>query len=105
MSDVALGIIAAAIAGSGVWLGSILSARAATTASRKAGEHSLIDQLQEELTGYRLTADRRSTIQDERMTRLDGLVDGYRNYVHLLRAHIYSGKAPPPPTWPEDLPR
>jgi len=39
------------------------------------------------------------------MTRLDGLVDGYRSYVHILRAHIFDGKTPPPPEWPEDLPR
>ena len=105
MSDVALTVIAALIAVSGVWLGAILSARATSSAAKKAGENTLIDQLQEELTGYRLTADRRSTIQDERMTRLDGLVDGYRSYVHKLRAHIYEGKTPPPPEWPIDLPR
>lgn len=105
MSEWVMGLIAAAIGASGVWLGSILSSRVAGQVAKKAGENSLIDQLQEELTGYRLTTDRRSTIQDERMTRLDGLVDGYRSYVHILRAHIFDGKTPPPPEWPEDLPR
>jgi hypothetical protein len=105
MAEWLLGLIAAGIGASGVWLGSILSSRVAGQVAKKTGENSLIDQLQEELTGYRLTTDRRSTIQDERMTRLDGLVDGYRSYVHILRAHIFDGKTPPPPEWPEDLPR
>jgi hypothetical protein len=105
MPDLMLALIAAAIGAAGVLGGAFLSARATSNAAKRAGENSLIDQLQEELTGYRLTADRRSTIQDERMTRLDGLVDGYRSYVHVLRSHIFDGKTPPPPEWPEDLPR
>jgi len=96
-----IGLAVAIVGSGGVWLGAFSSGRAA----KKTGENVLIDQLQEELYRYRIAADARATAQDERMTRLDGLVDGYRSYVHVLRAHIYDGKNPPPPEWPESLPR
>lgn len=93
-------------------VGSILTNRVgkraaanAAIAAQKTGENALIDQLQEELGRYRSSNDARTTEQDARMTRLDGLVDGYRAYIHELRAHIYDRKDPPPPAWPAHLPR
>lgn len=102
LNNPALVAIAVAIVGSGgVWLGAISSGRAA----KKSGENSLIDQLQEELTAYRVEAGRRATIQDERMERLERNNDGYRAHIYELRAHIWDQKEPPPPEWPADLPR
>ena len=100
-------------------VGSVLTNRVATRAARtaaiateKSGENQLIDQLQEELGGHRKiaedvrqAADRRATVQDERMNRLDQLATGYRDHAHELRSHIWDGKPPPPPEWPADLPR
>lgn len=98
-SIVGLGI--AVVGSGGVWLGAISSGRAA----KKSGENALIDQLQEELNRYRTAADARATAQDQRMTRLDGLVDGYRQHAHRLHTHILEDKGPPPPPWPTNLPQ
>lgn len=96
-----IGLLIAVVGSGGVWLGAISSGRAA----KKSGENTLIDQLQEELKTYREDAGRRATAQDERMNRLEQHIDGYRDYAHTLRAHIYDGKQPPPPEWPAGLPR
>ena len=103
----------------GAVVGSVLTNRVArraaetvAIATQKSGENQLIDQLQEELGGHRKiaedvrqAADRRATVQDERMNRLDKLASGYRDHAHELRSHIYDGKPPPPPDWPPNLPR
>lgn len=94
-----------ALLASGVWIGHILAARTAGRAAKQSGENALIDQLQEELGRHRDTAERRATAQDERMNRLEVYVDGYRNHAHELRAHIWDGNPPPPPEWPDGLPR
>lgn len=79
---------------------------------KRSDEHLLIDQLQEELKSYRdeareraHAADNRATAQDERMNRLERYSDGYRSHAHELRAWIFDGKQPPPPPWPEGLPK
>lgn len=91
------------------------SKRAATVqaeANETNRENALIDQLQEELTRHRSAQDVRMSEQDSRMTVLEErngiLVDRserYRDLIHQHRAHIWDGKPPPPPEWPEDLPR
>lgn len=99
--------------------GHILSARAQkraaivqAEANKSTAENKLIDQLQEELTRYRVANDIRSTTQDQRMNDLEGRNDRlmrerdlYRDHAHELRSHIWDGKPPPPPDWPEGLPR
>ncbi|MDQ0894415.1 hypothetical protein [Agromyces ramosus] len=87
-------------------------AAAVAAVSDKTDAQALIDQLQEELKIHRDAQTARSTAQDERMTaqdvrmeRLGMLVDGYRDYAHTLRAHIYDELPPPPPEWPDGLPR
>lgn len=103
----------------GAIVGHLLSARASartatvqTEANKRSNEQQMIDQLQEELSGYRAAADaraaeqdRRTTVQDERMERLEHRAEGYRDYAHTLRAHIYNELPPPPPAWPDGLPR
>lgn len=107
----------------GLVVGYIISARTArltaaqqAAATAKATEESaaqhMIDQLQEELAGHRAAQDARSTAMEERMTKLDERNDdlarerdGYRAFAHELRSHIWDGKPPPPPDWPEGLPR
>lgn len=91
--------------GVGGWLGSIIAARTGAKVAKSTSENSLIDQLQEELTTYRVDATRRATAQDERMNRLETHNDGYRTHIHDLRSHIWDRKDPPPPEWPKDLPR
>ncbi len=108
-----LGMVAAAILSLwGVRL-TVRSAerRARAEAEAAAGERGasaqdrLIDQLQEELASHRNAQEARLTAHEERMTRLDRLVDGYRSHAHDLRSHIWDGKPPPPPEWPAGLPR
>lgn len=116
------GLIALAISavgGSGVYVGHLLTRRSSKEATevqartaQKTAEHQMIDQLQEELKGYRehaekqaLAADVRASAQDERMNRLERYSDGYRSHAHELRSHIWDGSPPPPPPWPEDLPK
>jgi len=87
---------------------------AATTAAvaEKSNEQQLIDQLQEELTAHRAEQTERTARLEERMQKVDDRNhdlmrerDGYRNHAHELRAHIWDGKPPPPPEWPDGLPR
>ncbi|UOQ58545.1 hypothetical protein MUN78_06905 [Leucobacter allii] len=73
--------------------------------AQKSAEHLMIDQLQEELKGYRAASDARATAQDERMNRLEQYSDGYRSHAHELRSWIWDGRPPPPPPWPEGLPK
>lgn len=97
-----LGTIALVIGGG---FGALLTYRATRAGAKKDAENKLIDQLQEELAEHRIAANARATAQDERMNRLEPLVDGYRDYAHELRSHIFDGNPPPPPEWPKHLPR
>ena len=103
----------------GAIVGHVLSARAQkraadvqAEASKVTAEHKFIDQLQEELAGYRTMNDNRALEQDRRMNELEernGLLtersDRYRDLLHKHRTHIWNGLPPPPPEWPDDLPR
>lgn len=101
-------LLTAAGALGGSWLAR-RSSREATKlqaqVAQRTAEHTLIDQLQEELKGFRESAERRATAQDERMNRLEHYMDEYRTYAHDLRAWIFDEKPPPPPAWPEGLPK
>lgn len=105
-------VTVALVAGSGVYVGHILTRRSAheateaqVQASQKSAEHQMIDQLQEELKSHREEVSQRATAQDARMNRLEEYSDGYRSHAHELRSHIWDGKPPPPPPWPEGLPK
>lgn len=136
-----IGLIGTALVVAGAGLGHFLSARSAKIAAvtqaaaqvevaqrtaeatvavaEKSSEQSMIDQLQEELSGYRAmaeanrkAADDRATAQDQRMERIEHENDllrrereGYRSYAHVLRDHIIEELPPPPPAWPQNLPR
>ena len=64
---------------------------------RKSSENQLIDQLQEELTRFRVAT-------DERFKRLEQENTAYRRYVFQLIDHVNAhGIAPLP--WPDDIPR
>ncbi|MFF2274222.1 hypothetical protein ACFVTX_18250 [Agromyces sp. NPDC058136] len=107
----------------GLIVGYVISARTArltstqqAAATAKAAENTqaqlLIDQLQEELTRHREAQDARANAMDDRITGLEQRNhelmrerDAYRDHAHALRSHIYDGKPPPPPDWPEGYPR
>lgn len=79
----------------------------AAVASAKTAENNLIDQLQEELSGYRQSNDARATEQDHRMRVLEESNaaitkerDTLRDYAHQLRSDIFDRKEPPPAEWP-----
>lgn len=93
------------LAFAGVAIGAALQYLASHRKTASEESHALIDQLQQELSTYRADAGRRATAQDERLNRLERNSDGYRNYAHELRAHIFDGLQPPPPEWPAGLPR
>lgn len=87
---------------------------AATTAAvaEKSNEQQLIDQLQEELKDHRAEQGDRTARLEERIQKVDDRNhelmqerEAYRNHAHELRSHIWDGKPPPPPNWPEGLPR
>lgn len=80
-------------------------ATVAHQATESSAQNQLIDQLQEELAEHRRAQGDRMTAQDERMNRLERYSDGYRDHAHQLRSHIWDGKPPPPPPWPDGLPR
>lgn len=105
-------VIAAAL----TYLGVRVTARSAERRARQdaaasvreheaTAQDKLIDQLQEELAAHRAGAEARMTAQDERMNRLERYADGYRDHAHELRSHIWDQKPPPPPEWPDGLPR
>lgn len=100
-----IAFLAGAIGTVGVVVGHLVTARAQRRAVEVEAEDKLTDQLQEELSRYRAAADARATAAEERMNRLDRLVDGYRTHAHELRSHIWDEKPPPPPAWPVDLPK
>lgn len=114
-----LALVGVVIGAAGTIVGAILMYRVnvranaiAAATARATRENALIDQLQEELSGYRKTADERAAEMDRRMNALEARNveitqerDGYRDYAHELRAHIYDQNPPPPPEWPAHLPR
>lgn len=121
-----LGILGTALLAGGAVVGHLLSAKASKRAAavqteearvraeevKASRENNLIDQLQEELTAYRKEQGDRMTAQETRMTDLEKRNDelrtqndGYRDLLHKHRAHIYDGSPPPPPEWPDHLPR
>lgn len=114
-----LGLAGTALLAGSAFLGALFAARAQKRAARVQSEatqatreNALIDQLQEELAGHRADTTARALEQDRRMNTLEernGLLvelnDRYRDLLHKHRAHIWDGKPPPPPEWPDDLPR
>jgi siroheme synthase (precorrin-2 oxidase/ferrochelatase) len=79
----------------------------ASVAVSRSAENDLIDQLQEELSQYRIENNERATGQDRRMQTLEDRNieitterDILRDYAHQLRSDIFSSKPPPPAEWP-----
>jgi hypothetical protein len=64
---------------------------------RKSAENQLIDQLQEELTQFRVQT-------NERLQLLEKENSAYRRYVFQLIDHINASGFVPLP-WPDDIPR
>ena len=64
---------------------------------RKSAENQLIDQLQEELTDFRLQT-------NARLKKLEAENTGYRRYVFQLIDHSNAHGIQPLP-WPDDIPR
>jgi len=55
-------------------------------------------------TATRKTGDRDRIVKlEQRVDRLDGLLLRWQNYAVELREHIFAGKGPPPPPFPDDL--
>ena len=82
----------------------------ASVAVSRSAENDLIDQLQEELSQYRIENNERATGQDRRMQTLEDRNleitterDILRDYAHQLRSDILSSKPPPPAAWPEGV--
>jgi len=75
------------------WLTLLLTGRR----DRKSAENLLIDQLQEELTRYRVQT-------DERLANLERDNTAYRRYVFQLIDHANANGLKPLP-WPDDIPR
>jgi len=75
------------------WLTLILTGRR----DRKSAENLLIDQLQEELAGYR-------KLTDARLSKLETENTAYRRYVFQLIDHSTTHGITPLP-WPDDIPR
>ncbi|WP_156759978.1 hypothetical protein [Microbacterium karelineae] len=93
-------------------IGAWIAARAKAQQTAAQASDRLIDQLQEERDGYRESHEGRITAAEQRLTeveRRNGILvdrnDRYRDLLHKHRAHIWDGKPPPPPEWPDDLPR
>ena len=73
----------------------------AVLAARQKGLSDLVSALQTEVSSLRdQVAD-----NDSRIQRLERRDRAWQDYVHILRAHIYAQKPPPPPEWPEELDR
>lgn len=114
-----LGLAGSGLLAGAAVLGSMLTARAQKRAisvqieaAQASRENALIDQLQEELAGHReatnvrlVEQERRMNAVDERNHELMRERDLYRDHAHELRSHIWDRKDPPPPDWPEGLPR
>jgi len=75
------------------WLTLILTGRR----DRKSSENQLIDQLQEELTRFRVQT-------DARLLKLETENTAYRRYVFQLIDHSNAHGITPLP-WPDDIPR
>lgn len=88
------GVVLTAIGGV---VGALIAARSAANTSKETAEQLMIDQLQEELAGYR-----RST--DERLDRLERENRAYRAFIFVQRDHMVDNGVKPPP-WPDDIPR
>lgn len=112
----ALTLLGTALIVGGAVIGHVLSSRAqkraaeiqsiaARDASTATAQDKLIDQLQEELGPYRTQMDARMTELEKRNGLLVDRNDAYRDLLHKHRAHIWDQLPPPPPEWPEDLPR
>ena len=75
------------------WLTLVLTGRR----DRNSSENQLIDQLQEELTRFRVQT-------DARLQKLESENTAYRRYVFQLVDHINAAGITPLP-WPDDIPR
>lgn len=83
----------------------VKAAEADQSAQAIKAEHDLIDQLQEELAAHRAEQARRTAALEARVRVLEEDKATMRRYAYDLRSHIFDGKPPPPPPWPEGLDR
>lgn len=94
---VAGGLVGAAISARSQRRTAQLAATATLNASKATAEQLMIDQLQEELAGYR-------SATDVRLDRLERENRAYRAFIFVQRDHMVDNGIKPP-AWPEDLPR
>lgn len=80
------------------------TARAQEKTSSDTAQNQLIDQLQEELTGYRLQNDHRVGELEGEVKILRNENRGYRAFIGVQRDQMAEHGVPLPP-WPENLPR
>lgn len=73
----------------------------AILAARQKGLSDLVTALQAEVSSLRDQVGDNET----RIQRLEARDRKWADYVHILRAHIYAQKPPPPPEWPAELDR
>lgn len=113
------GLVGVAVSALGAVLGAWLTSRTKNrqiSVEKRTTEfdaaNRMIDQLQEELTGLRAVQEARIQATEKRLTDMElrnGMLvdraDAYRDLLHKHRSHIWDGKPPPPPEWPDDLPR
>ncbi|MGO2791269.1 hypothetical protein [Microbacterium gubbeenense] len=110
------GVVLTALGGiAGAWIAAQAKRRETEVkalAAQVDAANQLSDQLQEELGGHRTAQEARITETERRLTSMEernGVLvdrnDRYRDLLHKHRSHIWDGKPPPPPEWPDDLPR
>lgn len=110
------GVVLTAISGiAGAWIASQAKRRETEVkalAAQVDAANQFADQLQEELGGHRTAQEARITETERRLTSMEernGVLvdraDRYRDLLYKHRSHIWDGKPPPPPEWPDDLPR
>lgn len=71
----------------------------AVLAARQKGLTDLVGALQTEVAALRDKA----SDNEQRIAKLERRDRAWADYVHRLRAHIFSQQPPPPPEWPAGL--
>lgn len=93
--------VMAAVAG---FAAALFTRRSAAEANSTTAQNLLIDQLQEELKGYRGQNDARVQRLEKQLEELLAVVGAYRAFIGVQRDHM-AEHGIPLPAWPDNLPR